>query len=71
MKSLDVRQTLHAANLRATTARMVVLELVRSARKPLSHGEIAELLRDGPWNRATLYRNLIDLERAGLVRRTQ
>ncbi len=67
----QLRQTLHEADLRATGARMAVLELVRAASTPLSHGEIAELLRDGPWNRATLYRNLIDLEKAGLVRRTQ
>ncbi len=71
MNSSLLRQTLHAANLRATAARMAVLELVRNASTPLSHGEIAELLRDGPWNRTTLYRNLIDLEKAGLVRRTQ
>ncbi len=71
MRTSRLRQTLHEAKLRATGARMAVLELLRTASAPLSHGEIAEILQDGPWSRATLYRNLIDLERAGLVRRTQ
>lgn len=71
MNHSGLKQELHTAGLRATGARLAVLELVRGAASPLSHGEIAEMLRDGPWNRATLYRNLIDLEKAGLVRRTQ
>ncbi len=66
-----LRRTLHEANMRATGARLAVMDLLRSASTPLSHGEIADLLHDGPWSRATLYRNLIDLEKAGLVRRTQ
>ncbi len=65
------RKTLHQANLRATGARLAVMDLLRTASKPLSHGEIAAYLHDRTWNRATLYRNLIDLEKAGLVRRTQ
>lgn len=71
MNSEVFRNALHKANLRATGARLAVMELLRSASKPLSHAEIAAHLHEGPWNRATLYRNLIDLEKAGLVRRTQ
>lgn len=65
------RAELHAAGLRATGARMAVLSMLRQARRPVSHGDVVRALGTGTWNRATLYRNLIDLEKAGLVRRTQ
>ncbi len=71
MNNEILRNTLHAANLRATGSRLAVMGLLRTASTPLSHSEIAEFLNESPWNRATLYRNLIDLEKAGLVRRTQ
>jgi Fur family ferric uptake transcriptional regulator len=35
----------------------------------MSHGEVAELLQDQTWDKATVYRNLIDLAGAGLLRR--
>ena len=66
-----LRTELHAAGLRATGARVAVLRALRSSTGPLSHGEIVQILGTGTWNRATLYRNLIDLEKAGLARRTQ
>ncbi|MBU2502161.1 transcriptional repressor [bacterium] len=66
-----LRKDLQDSGLRATGARLAVLGLLREAPSPLSHGEIAQTLEDSPWSRATLYRNLIDLEKAGLVRRTQ
>ncbi len=71
MNNLVLRNTLHNANLRATGSRLAVMDLLQTANTPLSHSEIADHLSDSPWNRATLYRNLIDLEKAGLVRRTQ
>lgn len=66
-----LRAELRAAGLRATAARVAVLRALRTATGPLSHGEVVRALGTGTWNRATLYRNLIDLERAGLTRRTQ
>lgn len=62
---------LRAAGLKATAARLAVLRLLREAPTPPSHGEIAQALEASPFSRVTLYRNLIDLERAGLIRRTQ
>jgi Fur family ferric uptake transcriptional regulator len=62
---------LHAAGLKSTAARLAVLRFLREAATPPSHGEIVQALESSPFSRATLYRNLIDLERAGLVRRTQ
>jgi Fur family ferric uptake transcriptional regulator len=37
---------------------------------PVSHPELFEALADAGFDRATLYRNLIDLAEAGIVRRT-
>ncbi|MBD3220935.1 transcriptional repressor [bacterium] len=66
-----LRDELRGAGLRATASRVAVLRLLRGAGQPLSHGEVVRALADGPWDRSSLYRNLIDLERVGLARRTQ
>ncbi len=62
---------LRERGLRATPARVAVLRHLQTARRPLSHAEIIERLADRRWNRATLYRNLIDLTEAGLARKTE
>ncbi|RKZ18873.1 transcriptional repressor [bacterium] len=67
----SIRSELHAAGLRATGARIAVLQVLRRAERPVSHGDVVAALGTDTWNRATLYRNLIDLEKATLVRRTQ
>ena len=36
----------------------------------MSHGNVADRLQSHAWDRATIYRNLIDLAEAGLLRRT-
>lgn len=40
-----------------------------AARSPLSHGEVADALSADGFDRATVYRNLMDLTEAGLARR--
>ena len=65
------RAALRAAGLRATASRIAVLRALRAAQRPLSHADIVESLGDQPWDRATLYRNLIDLAGAGLARRVE
>lgn len=67
---VELREVLRAAGLRATSARMAVLEVLLAARAPLSHGEVCDRVGDRGIDRATLYRNLIDLAEAGLVRRS-
>jgi Fur family transcriptional regulator, ferric uptake regulator len=47
-----------------------VLRFLERAKAPLSHGEIYQDLADLGFDRATIYRNLIDLAEAGLVSRT-
>jgi len=66
----DLREELHTAGLRATSSRIAVLKLLRQSTSPVSHGEVTEQLQNEGYDRATLYRNLFDLNRVGLARRT-
>lgn len=66
----EVRDLIRSRGVRATRARMVVLDLLRASGQPMSHGQVAERLAAEGWDQATLYRNLIDLSEIGLVRRT-
>jgi Fur family ferric uptake transcriptional regulator len=43
--------------------------VLRTAARPLSHADVIESLAGEPFNRTTLYRNLVDLAEAGLARR--
>ena len=63
------RSDIRRAGLRATPSRMAVLRLLRTLGLPLTHAEVADQLGEAAWDRATLYRNLIDLADAGLLRR--
>mgnify|MGYP001087355820 FL=1 len=65
----DLRHDLRRAGLRATAPRVAVLSLLRGSAMPLSHPEVNDLLGGRGWDRATLYRNLVDLTRRGLARR--
>ncbi len=75
----QLRDDLRACGLRVTPARLAVLELVRAGESPMSHGDVADRLASKTWvgwagkktwDRATIYRNLIDLSEVGLLRRT-
>lgn len=46
-----------------------MLQHLQGCSAPISHGELVETLADCGFDAATLYRNLIDLEGAGLVSR--
>lgn len=63
-------RVLHDAGLRVTQPRLKVLGLLDKASSPVSHGDLSTALEDEGFDRATVYRNLVDLTRAGLVRRT-
>ncbi len=67
----ELRHRLRAAGLRTTTARLAVLEQLDAAASPLTHAELADVLAPQGFDRATIYRNLIDLSEAGLVSRTE
>jgi Fur family transcriptional regulator, ferric uptake regulator len=64
-----VTDTLRAAGLRRTGPRVAVMQRLEAAAAPLSHGEVAEQLAAKGYDRATVYRNLVDLVEVGLVTR--
>jgi Fur family ferric uptake transcriptional regulator len=61
---------LHTLGLRATPARVGVLDAIRSVDAPVTHAELAERVRGNGWDAATVYRNLMTLVEAGVVART-
>jgi Fur family ferric uptake transcriptional regulator len=58
------------AGLRGTGPRMAVLRLLTESPVPLSHGDIVEALKADGMDRATIYRNLVDMTAAGLLTRS-
>lgn len=64
----EARRMIHDAGLRATAPRVAVLRLLGDAKRPLSHAEVVERIGTDDWDAATLYRNLIKLDEAGLAR---
>jgi len=65
----DDASRLRQAGLRKTAPRVAVLRFLERATAPLSHGDIYLGLTSLGFDRATIYRNLIDLADAGLVSR--
>ncbi|MDQ3369574.1 MAG: transcriptional repressor [Myxococcota bacterium] len=68
----ELRTLLRGGGLRATPSRLAVLELLlaNANEQPMSHADVSDKLASGPWDPATIYRNLTDLVEAGLVRRS-
>ncbi len=66
----DLRDAIRARGLRATPSRILVLELLTTSDRPISHGDVCTRLELQAVDPATLYRNLIDLTESGLARRT-
>lgn len=64
-----LRARLRDAGLRATRPRVDVLGLLHGAGAPRTHAEVVDALDAMGWDRATLYRNLVDMAEAGLLRR--
>lgn len=67
----ELKQTIRETGLRATPARVATLELLHRAASPLTHADVAEHLAENGVDKATAFRNLIDMTDAGLVRRTE
>ena len=64
------RQTIQAAGLRATSARVATLSVLRDSPAPLTHAEVAARLREHDIDKATVFRNLNDMASANLLRRS-
>lgn len=65
----QLRTMIRDAKLRATASRVAVLRVLHGTSAPTSHPEICEALCSDGWDRATLFRNLVDLTKAGLLRK--
>lgn len=66
-----IRDDIRAAGLRATPARVATLNLLRDAKSPVTHADVAGHLETHGVDKATAFRNLNDMTDAGLLRRTE
>jgi Fur family transcriptional regulator, ferric uptake regulator len=66
-----IRKQIRAAGLRLTNARLCVMQELIAATNPLSHGDVAKRLASKGFDRATIYRNLVELTEAGIVSRIE
>jgi Fur family ferric uptake transcriptional regulator len=64
------RERLRGAGLRSTGPRLAVLKYLFARRGPVSHADLNGALARHGFDRATIYRNLMDLTRVGIVTRS-
>jgi len=67
----DLKQLLVGKGIRITEQRMEILRELAKLRIPASHSELTERLAGDGLDRATIYRNLLSLTKAGLLVKTQ
>ena len=67
---VEARTLIRKAGLRSTGPRVAVLRVLRRAAGPQSHAEIYDALAAEGFDRATVYRNLVDMAEAGLLNRS-
>ncbi|MGA9521455.1 MAG: transcriptional repressor [Myxococcaceae bacterium] len=65
----ELQEVIRAAGLRSTAPRLAVLRFLQQRATPVSHPELVAALGEQGFDRATLYRNLVDLAQTGLVSR--
>ncbi len=65
----ELKLALRKTGLRSTAPRLAVLRQLLQAKTPVSHGELVSELADHGMDRATVYRNLLDLTDVGLLAR--
>jgi Fur family ferric uptake transcriptional regulator len=65
----ELQALLRAAGLRSTEPRIAVLRHLLARSTPASHADLCDALKKDGFDRATLYRNLIDLAESGIVSR--
>jgi len=66
-----VKHAIREAGLRATPARIAVLQLLSNSTSPQPHAVVAERLSPLGIDSATVFRNLNSLTQAGLLRRAE
>jgi Fur family transcriptional regulator, ferric uptake regulator len=65
----QLKTRIRGAGLRFTGARASVLRTLEKATTPMSHADVVAKVASEGFEPSTIYRNLIDLETAGLVHR--
>ena len=65
------RDRIRKAGLRSTLARIAVLQELEAATTPLTHADLADKLVPQGYDKATVYRNLMDLTRADMVSKSE
>ena len=65
----EIRGRIRERGLRATAPRVAVLQALARLGRPATHGDLTAELGPEGWDRATVYRNLVDLTEAGFARR--
>jgi Fur family ferric uptake transcriptional regulator len=65
-----IRDLIRRAGMRATASRIAVIEKLREAGRPMTHGELSDELVPRGFERSSIFRNLVDLTQAGLVSRS-
>ena len=63
------REKLKEAELRCTSSRIAVLQHVAAAAAPVSHSDVADVLVPAGYDKSTIYRCLVELADAGLLKR--
>jgi Fur family transcriptional regulator, ferric uptake regulator len=66
-----LRTRIREAGLRCTAARLAVVKELEQSPSPLTHADIATALAPLGFDRATVYRNLVELCEAGLISRLE
>ena len=61
------KSLLKSVGLRCTAARVAVLQRLAAAKKPLSHSEVVDKLRDFGFDQSTIFRSLSELAESGVT----
>jgi Fur family ferric uptake transcriptional regulator len=67
----DVRRSIRDKGLRSTPARLAILRRLFGAGQPMTHAQVADELAPLGFDRATIYRNLVELADVGLLHRLE
>jgi Fur family ferric uptake transcriptional regulator len=66
-----LRDQIRQAGLRSTQARVAILQRMQTSAGPLTHAQVADDLESRGFDRATIYRCLIEMAEAGLLARME
>ena len=67
----EIRARIRETGLRCTSARVHVMEQLHASSTPLSHADLAATLASEGFDKATIYRNLVELSDAGILSRME